>query len=91
MNRVLFDLDDKHSLLTDGLQWIVGRKSKSGERYTNISYIASNKLIIHRVIRERNIDLSAEAEKCMDDLPLKFRDFIESETGKEGGREDDAD
>jgi hypothetical protein len=81
MNRVLFDLDDNHSLLTDGQQWMVARKSNK-DKYTNIAYIASNKLIIHRVIREKNIDLSEDGERQLDELPLKFRDFIEAEGGK---------
>jgi len=80
MNRHLFDFNDKFALLADNQQWLVCRKGKKG-RYDPIAFIGSNKLIIERVLREKDIDITQEAREKLDDLPFKFREFLEERDG----------
>jgi hypothetical protein len=75
VNRVVFDFNDKFSLLTDGNQWLVARRGKR-DRWDAIAFIASNKMIVQRVLNEKGIKMTEDAKRAMDDLPFKFRDFI---------------
>ena len=89
-DRALFDLDAeaRWRLAYDPLQWVVQRRvgtpcrrgsDSAAMRSTGwraVSFIAGEKRVLPRVLREKGVVLTAEAQARIDALPEKFRDFL---------------
>lgn len=71
------DAEDKWYLGADGEQWIIYRRrvAKGKEQFAGQSFIADDKRILHRCIREHGITLTAEATAMIDSLPDNFMEF----------------
>jgi hypothetical protein len=82
-NEVLFDLNDKWRLGFDELQWIVMKKRiKYGKTvYRPLSFIASRKLVLMRVLDELDVTPSDSANAHLARLPDSFRTFMAAEEG----------
>jgi hypothetical protein len=76
-DRILFDLASGWALGYDQRQWIVMRAKMRGEEsYWNpIAFIASEKRILLRVLLEKDVQPTPEAQKNLDALPERFRDW----------------
>ena len=82
-NEVLFDLNDKWRLGFDELQWIVMKKRiKYGKTvYRPLSFIASRKLVLMRVLDEMGVTPSGQANGHLARLPDSFKAFQKSIIG----------
>ena len=72
--RVLFGLTDVWALGADGSQWIIlkRRNSRTQTGWKPVSFIASNKTTLRRVLREKGIKPDAAAERQLDALDETF-------------------
>ena len=59
-------LNDTWALATDGLQWILQRKQ--GSKWRGVSFIASSKAVLRRVLREKGVTPTQEANRAVDAL-----------------------
>ncbi len=88
-DKPLFLLDAKARwrLAHDSLQWIVQRRDGSSRRcdipgarnsgWRGVAaFIAGEKRVLPRVLREKSVVLTAEAQARLDALPEKFQDFL---------------
>ena len=71
------DAEDKWYLGADSEKWIIyrGRVGKGKEKLAGQSFIADDKQILHRCIREHGITLTEEAREMIDGLPDNFIEF----------------
>lgn len=71
---LLFVLADDWALGADRCQWIVLRRrnSRTQKGWKPVSFIASNKSTLRRVLREKGIKLDAAAECQLDALDETF-------------------
>ena len=76
-DRFLFDLAPGWARGADDLQWMLLRgKMRGEERYWNpVSFVASSKSILLRVLREKGVQPSAAAKEKLDALPDRFCDW----------------
>lgn len=74
---IILDKSKKSALGADNGQWIVYRRRKRRDHsYWNpISFIASSKAILTRVLREKGIQLTSEAQDFIDSMPGSFREW----------------
>ena len=89
-DRPLFNLDanGRWRLAYDRQQWIIQRRvgaarpSDSGavlkSGWQAVSFVGGKKPTLHRLFREKGIDLTNEAQTRFDALPEKFMDFVEA-------------
>ena len=89
-DRPLFNLDTegRWRLAYDRQQWIIQRRvgaarpSDSGavlkSGWQAVSFVGGKKPTLHRLFREKGIDLTNEAQTRLDALPEKFMDFVEA-------------
>ncbi len=89
-DRPLFTLDTngRWRLAYDRQQWIIQRRvgaarpSDSGavlkSGWQAVSFVGGKKPTLHRLFREKGIDLTNEAQTRFDALPEKFMDFVEA-------------
>ncbi len=89
-DRPLFNLDTegRWRLAYDRQQWIIQRRvgaarpSDSGavlkSGWQAVSFVGGKKPTLHRLFREKGIDLTNEAQTRFDALPEKFMDFVEA-------------
>ena len=87
-DKPLFNLDaeGRWRLAYDPLQWIVQRRktlprpSEVGDsaesRWRAVSFIGSTKRVLHRVLGEKGVVLTAEAQARLDVLPERFMAFL---------------
>ncbi len=87
-DRPLFNLDAKSRwrLAYDKQQWVLQRRTGSPRPgkgsavrdtgWKGVSFIGSEKRILHRCIREHSVVLTAEAQGRLDALPGQFLDFV---------------
>ena len=76
-------LNDKWALAYDPLQWILQKRgglrkigSQAGQEiWRGKSFIANKKGVLLRVLREKGIEPTPEAQKALDALPDTFREF----------------
>lgn len=82
---IFMHLCDDWSLGYDAQQWIVYRAHFKGDtaRYLPVSFICSTKSVLRRVMREKGLTPTPEAQAALNDLPESFRDFIASWDGQE--------
>ncbi len=74
-------LSEKWALAFDKNQWIVQRRKapgkKAGEcRRVAVSFVASNKDILWRVLREKGAEIDPAAKEYIDTMPDTFREWI---------------
>ena len=74
-------LSEKWALAYDKSQWIVQRRKapgkKGGERkWAAVSFVASNKDILLRVLREKGAEIDPAAREYIDAMPDTFREWI---------------
>ncbi len=74
-------LSEKWALAYDKNQWIVQRRKapgkKGGEcRWAAVSFVASNKDILWRVLREKGAEIDPAAREYIDAMPDTFRKWI---------------
>ncbi len=89
-DRPLFTLDTngRWRLAYDRQQWIIQRRvgaarpSDSGavlkSGWQAVSFVGGKKPTLHRLFREKGIDLTNEAQTRFDALPENFMDFVEA-------------
>ena len=89
-DKPLFDLDaeGRWRLAYDRQQWVVQRRTKKARvshteggsiadsGWRGVSFIGSEKRVLRRVLREKAVILTVEAQARLDALPLTFRDFL---------------
>jgi hypothetical protein len=78
MDRQFLKLNDDWALAHDRPQWIVQncRKHKGQDKWQAIAFIPSEKRVLTRVIREKGIPVSPEAEAALNGLPATFQEFL---------------
>lgn len=74
---IILDESEKSALGTDDRQWIVfrRRKRRDHEYWNPISFIASRKAILARVLREKGIQLTSGAQDFLASMPSTFREW----------------
>jgi hypothetical protein len=77
-DRHLFDLAPGWALGYDERQWMVmkGRQKNGKQIWRPVSFVASTKLVLERVIGEHGITLTPAAQKSLDQLPERFKQWI---------------
>ena len=87
-DKPLFNLDaeGRWRLAYDPLQWIVQRRktlprpSEVGDsaesRWRAVSFVGSTKRVLHRVLSEKGVVLTAEAQARLNALPERFMAFL---------------
>ena len=87
-DKPLFTLDAeaRWRLAYDARQWVLQRRktlprpSEVGDsaepHWRAVSFVGSTKRVLHRVLGERGVVLTAEAQARLDVLPDRFTDFI---------------
>ena len=73
MDRLFLRLDANHALASDGNQWIL--QSRAGRDWRSVSFIASTKRVLRRVIGEYGISLTPEAAEYLDAMPATFGEW----------------
>ena len=74
-------LSEKWALAYDKSQWIVQRRKapgkKGGEcRWAAVSFVASNKAVLLRVLREKGAEICPAAREYIAAMPDTFREWI---------------
>ncbi len=89
-DKPLFSLDaeGRWRLSYDRQQWVVQRRTKktrvshteggsiADSGWRGVSFIGSEKRVLRRVLREKAVILTVEAQARLDALPETFRDFL---------------
>lgn len=80
-DRFLFDLAPGWALGFDDLQWILLKRYNPGRGHRRwpwkgVSFIASEKRFLERVIREKRVPLTPEGRAQLNALPATFREFL---------------
>lgn len=75
--RWIADLAHGWALGADELQWIVLRRrnKRTQTGWKPVSFIASNKTTLRRVLREKGVRLDAKAERQLDALDENFLEW----------------
>jgi hypothetical protein len=76
-DRHLFDLAPDWALGYDEKQWIVLKvRQKNGVvSWRSVSFIASNKRVLARVLDELGVPVTDLGQQSLDQLPARFRDW----------------
>ncbi len=74
-------LSENWALSTDGHQWIVqrarlDRNAKDGLDWRGISFVASDKAALERVLREKGAVIDSEGLEALRRLPETFKDWV---------------
>ncbi len=77
-------LSERWSLATDGLQWVVQRANRDrskdgGLDWRGISFVASNKSALERVLREKGAVIDIEGHAALRALPETFREWRDAQ------------
>ncbi len=89
-DKPLFSLDaeGRWRLAYDRQQWVVQRRAKKARvshteggsiadsGWRGVSFIGNEKRVLRRVLREKAVILTVEAQARVDALPETFRDFL---------------
>ena len=92
-DKPLFNLEGRWRLAYDANQWVLQQRrgkarashiegrsiARSG--YEAVSFIGSEKRVLRRVLGEKGVVLTAEAQTRLDALPDMFMDFIAAPEG----------
>lgn len=73
-------LGDGWALGADNLQWMVlrARRHKGRVKWQPVAFVASNKAVLKRVLREKGASLSREGEAALNALNETFRKWRET-------------
>ena len=85
---LLFNFSNGWALGADHCQWIVLRRrnNRTQTGWKPVSFIASNKTTLRRVLREKGIRLDAKAERQLDALDETFLEWQRNaEAARTGG------
>lgn len=71
-------LSDHWRLAHDRHQWILQarRRNKGREKWQPVAFIASEKRVLTRVLREKGVELAPDVYCALERLPERFRDWI---------------
>ncbi len=74
-------LSERWALATDGIQWIVQRARRNrnkvgGLEWRAVAFVASDKGVLHRVLREKGAVIDSEGLEALRRLPETFREWI---------------
>ncbi len=74
-------LSERWALATDGIQWIVqrarrNRNKEGGLDWRAVAFVASDKGVLHRVLREKGAVIDSEGLETLRRLPETFREWI---------------
>ncbi len=74
-------LSEKWALAYDNAQWIVQRRKAPGKkggarRWAAVSFVASNKADLLRVLREKGAEIDPAPREYIDAMPDTFREWI---------------
>ena len=74
-------LSERWVLATDGIQWIVqrarrNRNRKGGLEWRAIAFVATDKGVLQRVLREKGAVIDSEGHAALRRLPETFREWI---------------
>jgi|TARA_Y100000310_G_scaffold334630_2_gene414830 hypothetical protein len=77
-DRIIFELADGWALGFDPNQWIVLRRRnlRTQSGWKPVSFIASKKCILLRVLREKHIQPSPQAIEYLDAMPDTFQEWL---------------
>jgi len=77
-DRILFKLADGWAFGFDPSQWIIFRQRnlRTQTGWKPVSFIATKKSILLRVLREKRIQPNPEAIKYLDALPDTFKEWL---------------
>ena len=73
-DKIFLRLSDRWALGYDDLQWIVMHYRPP--RWRSISFVASTKVVLMRVLEEDGAEITPEAQTVLDHLPDTFREFL---------------
>ncbi len=94
-DKPLFSLDTegRWRLAYDRQQWVIQHRKKKARRshtvrgsirdsgWRGVSFIGSEKRVLRRVLGEKGVPLTAEAQAKLDALPAMFMDFAAAPDG----------
>ena len=71
-------LNGHWALACDRLQWVVQhRRGKPGrEQWRPVSFVATDRRVLLRVLRENGVEFTPEARTALESLPDTFRGFL---------------
>ncbi len=82
----ILDAEARWRLAYDRQQWVVQRRRRAPRRseragiadsgWRGVSFIGSTKATLRRVLGEKRVVLTAEAQARLDALPERFIDFV---------------
>ena len=77
-DRVIFELSSGWAFGYDDLQWIVFRRRnfRTQQGWKALAFIASNKGILRRVLKEMAIQPNPEAVDYLDAMPNTFKEWL---------------
>lgn len=79
-DRVFLRMSEGWALGFDRNQWIVMRaksdKSKPGQGWRAIAFVASTRAVLMRVLREKGAEVAPEARVAVDSLPETFLEWL---------------
>ena len=83
-DRILIELAPGWAIGADNLQWMLMRaKIRRGQRdWTPVAFIASEKRILRRVLRENGVEPTPEAARYLDALPPTFKQWCRKQKGQ---------
>ncbi len=74
-------LSERWALATDGIQWIVQRARRNGNKeggleWRAVAFVASDKGVLHRVLEEKGAVIDPAGHAALRRLPDTFREWI---------------
>jgi hypothetical protein len=80
MEHHIIRFNKRWALSADNLQWIVERYRPP--KWYGVAYIASNKVVLERVLREKGVTLTPAAQDALDHLPETFQEWKSKHDGE---------
>ena len=76
-DRLLFDLSDGYALGADNNQWMLsrGRNRRAEVAWQPVAYIGSTKTNLLLCMAENGIQITADAQAKLGEMPERFLDF----------------
>jgi hypothetical protein len=78
VDHIILELADGWALGFDFNQWILFRRRnlRTQSGWKPVAFIASNKIILRRVLREAGVQPNPKASKYLDAMPDTFREWL---------------
>ena len=88
--NIFLRLNDRWALSYDRLQWLVMQRKGKG-RWQAVSFIASDKGVLHRVLREKGCHPTPKATNALLHMPERFKEWLaQHEAGEQSSRREAA-